>query len=1246
MNKIFTKIVGAALGLAMAIGVGVGVASISKEVTPVYAAGGTFKKITSTSDLTSGAKYLIVSESDKLAFDGSLTKIDAVSNTKSVTISNSQITATEDFYFTITSKTGGYSIKSSKGLYIGSTTNNNELKSGTSDSYTNTITWDSNNSCFVIKGSTSYLVYNSTKGQTRFRYFKPTTCNNGLGTGAYHKISLFKEQTVTNYTVTFAVNTAGYGTVSSSSLSVPSGSSISVDSNKVTINNTTVTATPSAKTAQYTYAFSSWSNTSGTVTAARTITANFTRTTNTFTVGGTITNGALSSTAEVEYGSPLNININPDSGYKLPSTLTSVTMGGSAYAGYTYDSVTGAFSIASVTGNVVINAECPYDGKTYDINVTVTNGTFSGDSKIGEEGEASVTISPNSGYKVPLIKSDITVTGAIVWDYVRTSNSTATISLLGAESVVSISATCVALNSYSINITEGDHFTYSGDSSIQEDGSATLTFVPREGYYQPSDVTVDGATKSWIQATGVLTLSNPTGIVSITYTPVERILTGITISSSSGSYTLGDTFTMPTVTANYNVGASEDVTASATATGGGLENGILTSAGTKTITISYGGFNASYTATVTAITPTTAKFVKVTSGTVASGKYLIVNETAKVAFNGGINSTTYDTTSNIVSVTISSSEIAYSTAMDDASFTFDASAGTLKSAAGYYIGRTASSTGINASKTEAYTNTITVSSGTATIKASNNYVLRYNSSSGQDRFRYYSGTSVDAIQIYKYQAGTVKELKWITAEVKSGTYYQGSSVTASDFVVTGHYNDGSTSTLSTGVTVTNGYLAKIGDNEVTLTYSGKSCKVKVNAVELTSEYTGLSWAQGEYTIIDGQNIDFSKFGTVTAEYNDGETYATKAISSCTVATYSKSGDVYTKFADLDDGDTITSSLHGKYLGVTYTETNTFTAYSSAPIYVVEAINDVYKQVATYSWSKVTSLNAGDKVTFVNETAAKVASGFDSNLITVSSYDSSVSTDFYFEVGKVGDYYTFHNANGYLGNHSTGTSGNNYAYLDAEIDEENNMNYFTVSFDKDDNVVITSVYDTDRKLQFNSTRFCFYGSNQSVVQLYKGTDGYSPTGESFANTNAVVQKAVLQFAEHFNGTMDCANNGETADVASKWSTLSSDFSTAMSGFTGDDLAHFKDLFANAYSVEGGDTLQDMLARYDYIVAKYKLSNDFLHDGADRGAVQYARVTPFNIIGNNGNTVAIIVIISMISITAIGGYFFLRKRKENL
>lgn len=41
---------------------------------------------------------------------------------------------------------------------------------------------------------------------------------------------------------------------------------------------------------------------------------------------------------------------------------------------------------------------------------------------------------------------------------------------------------------------------------------------------------------------------------------------------------------------------------------------------------------------------------------------------------------------------------------------------------------------------------------------------------------------------------------------------------------------------------------------------------------------------------------------------------------------------------------------------------------------------------------------------------------------------------------------------------------------------------------------------------------------------------------------------------------------------------------------------------------------------------------------------SRIAPLSIINGSGNTVAIIVIVSMISVTAIGGYFFLRSKKE--
>mgnify|MGYP003291274517 CR=1 FL=1 len=88
-----------------------------------------------------------------------------------------------------------------------------------------------------------------------------------------------------------------YGSTSKTSVaSVPYGSTIKVGSSASTlnVNGTEVTATPTAKSAEYTYAFSKWTqtstsgtqiNTTGfTITGATTVYANFTRTANSYTV--------------------------------------------------------------------------------------------------------------------------------------------------------------------------------------------------------------------------------------------------------------------------------------------------------------------------------------------------------------------------------------------------------------------------------------------------------------------------------------------------------------------------------------------------------------------------------------------------------------------------------------------------------------------------------------------------------------------------------------------------------------------------------------------------------------------------------------------------------------------------------------------------------------------------------------------------------------------------------------------------
>lgn len=144
-------------------------------VTPARAAGSqTYEKVTSAPDDWSGT-YLIVYEGGSLAFDGSRTTLDAEKNTVGVTISDSKITGDYSAYtFTIASVTGGYTIKSASGFYIGNNSNSNALSASDSTALTNTITLTGGNVNIKSSGG-AYLRYNKTSGQERFRYFKSAT---------------------------------------------------------------------------------------------------------------------------------------------------------------------------------------------------------------------------------------------------------------------------------------------------------------------------------------------------------------------------------------------------------------------------------------------------------------------------------------------------------------------------------------------------------------------------------------------------------------------------------------------------------------------------------------------------------------------------------------------------------------------------------------------------------------------------------------------------------------------------------------------------------------------------------------------------------------------------------------------------------------------------------------------------------------------------------------------------------------
>lgn len=415
MNKLFTKIATAFVGIAMAIGVGVAVGSHS-DARRANAADTTVTW-TATAANNLGSQ---ISSKGKTA-TGTVTLTDGGTNSFSLSYTRTLVNLKSG-------KSDYISWQGSTWIQLGSSNAleslsfNTSAISGTIKSVSVTTATAGTHKLTIDVGGTKYknaADITTYTGTAAANNPSPSNCvetGTGTSSGAI-TITIASSATTTNkamvirsvsityappaYTISFAVNTAGYGTVSSSSITnVPSGSSISVSNNTVTINGTTITATPTANTAQYTYAFVNWSNTSGTITAARTITANFSRTTNTFTVGGSITGGSLDNTDSINYGGDLINQIKPDDGYTYPDDEDiTIMMGSTDITASAYDSSDGSILYEGVTANITITASCKAVGTFFTVTYNANSGTVSPNTEqVIKDGNPTFPTPTRSGY--------------------------------------------------------------------------------------------------------------------------------------------------------------------------------------------------------------------------------------------------------------------------------------------------------------------------------------------------------------------------------------------------------------------------------------------------------------------------------------------------------------------------------------------------------------------------------------------------------------------------------------------------------------------------------------------------------------------------------------------------------------------------------------------------------------------------------------------------------------------------------
>ena len=196
-----------------------------------------------------------------------------------------------------------------------------------------------------------------------------------------------------------------------------------------------------------------------------------------------------------------------------------------------------------------------------------------------------------------------------------------------------------------------------------------------------------------------------------------------------------------------------------------------------------------------------------------------------------------------------------------------------------------------------------------------------------------------------------------------------------------------------------------------------------------------------------------------------------------------------------------------------------------------------------------------------------------------------------------------------------------------------------------------VCSKSNSLTGNISTFNFSGNLSGAITITMSGTASSKYGVKSISVLYVGDEAT-SFASTFLGAIACTQSGASKPTFNikegqtrwSWSLLETEYGNLSSA----DKAKF------AKGATGvSSTVTECVERYDYIVGKYYVGNldrelissDFMSRSPSAVGVGSMPLL-FAVNQKNTNTVAILVIISMVSVTAIGGYFFLRKRKENI
>ncbi len=610
-----------------------------------------WEKVTSDSDLENG-DYLIVYEDGGYAFDGGLDTLDAGSNRISVSISNNKITwdsTTDAAKFTINSMSGGYSIQSASGKYISGTSGSNVLNSGTSP-VANSISISGGNADIV--SNTSVLRFNSDSSQSRFRYFKSSSYTNQKAIQLYKANSSGVTPTPTPTVSSVTVSPSSLsldlnGTTSSNLTAIVNGTNnpaqtvnwASSDPSKVTVSSSgqvtaiAVTSSPITITATSTVDSTKSGSCSVTVTDSTPVE----KTLSSISISG--------QTTSLEVGSSFNFGGTVTAHFS-DSSSSDVTLS-ATYSGYNM----------SVAGDYTVTVSYTYSGTTKTTTYTLTVYSSGGGGGSGESG--SVTYSVDSKTSASVSSGDAP-SGSSIGFYNNGSNSNDQMTsgnyenwtLNGYEGYTLTSLTA-RLKRNSSKGTGTVALTNNGDSVTVS--KATYARSDLTSSYNSYEILAGNLD---VEGTVVLTLTSTENSfwcdsITVTYessSASDKIVMSLSASYSGGNVYVGDSLdeSKVSVTVNYT-DSSKYPSTTLNSTDYSLSGFSSSSAGQKTVTVTYTGSLQTFNPTVTTTFNVSVINDSITSVTVSNnntyhpGDTIAKNDiTVTLHYQSGKSSTTTD----------------------------------------------------------------------------------------------------------------------------------------------------------------------------------------------------------------------------------------------------------------------------------------------------------------------------------------------------------------------------------------------------------------------------------------------------------------------------------------------------------------------------------------------------------------------------------------------------------------------------